>query len=202
MQVGSVTTIVFRGTSPGFVTVRVKFAVPPVTIVCVAGVLAIAICGCTTVTLAVAEFPFPPFAEVTLPVVLDCKPAEVPITFTEKVHEPLLAARVAPVRLTTPLPAVAVIVPPPHAPLSPFGVATDRPEGRGSEKPTPVSGTVFPVGLVRVKVRVVVAPRAIEASAKDFAMVGGPTRVRVSVASSVFVAPSVSVSLPAGMVLT
>jgi hypothetical protein len=57
------------------------------------------------------------------------------------VHEPL-AASVPPVRLIVPEPAVAVMVPLPHAPVRPFGVETTRPAGNVSLKATPVAPTV------------------------------------------------------------
>src|SRR6476469_7744647 len=56
--------------------------------------------GASTFTLAEAVPPVPPSVEVTLPVVLFCKPAAMPVTFTENTQE-LLAARLAPVRLIT-----------------------------------------------------------------------------------------------------
>src|SRR5678815_2865347 len=43
--------------------------------------------GATTLMLAEAVPPVPPSVEVTLPVVLFCVPAAMPVTFTEKVHE-------------------------------------------------------------------------------------------------------------------
>jgi len=52
------------------------------------------------------------------------------------------AAMLAPERLITFVPAVAVIVPPPQLPVMPFGVETTRPEGSVSLKPTPVSVVV------------------------------------------------------------
>ena len=59
----------------------------------------------------------------------------------EKVQE-LLAARVAPDRLMTLVPWVAVIVPPPHEPVRPFGVEITRPAGSVSLNPMPLSATV------------------------------------------------------------
>jgi hypothetical protein len=56
--------------------------------------------GATTLIESEAVPPVPPSVEVTLPVVLFCKPAAMPVTFTENTHE-LLAARLAPVRLIT-----------------------------------------------------------------------------------------------------
>ena len=93
--------------------------------------------GASTLMLAEAVPPVPPSVEVTLPVVLFCVPAAMPVTFTEKVHD-ALAASDAPVRLIVLVPAVAVIVPPPQEPVRPLGVEITRPAGRVSVKPTPV----------------------------------------------------------------
>jgi hypothetical protein len=83
----------------GFVMVNVSDVVVLSPIV--AGLNTLAIDGgATTVTLAEAVPPVPPSVEVTLPVVLFCKPAAMPVTFTENTQE-LLAARLAPVRLIT-----------------------------------------------------------------------------------------------------
>jgi hypothetical protein len=94
--------------------------------------------GATTLMLAVAVPPVPPSVDVTFPVVLFCIPATVPVTFTVNVHDEF-AASVAPDKLITFVPCVAVIVPPPQAPLSPLGVAITKPAGSVSVKPTPVS---------------------------------------------------------------
>jgi hypothetical protein len=48
------------------------------------------------------------------------------------------------------VPAVAVIVPAPHVPVSPFGVEITRPAGSVSLKVTPVSAVVV-FGFVMVK---------------------------------------------------
>jgi hypothetical protein len=93
--------------------------------------------GATTLTEAEAVPPVPPSVDDTLPVVLFLVPAVVPVTFTENVQE-LLAAIVPPDRLTAPEPAVAVTVPLPHVPVSPFGVETTRPAGSVSLNATPV----------------------------------------------------------------
>ena len=90
--------------------------------------------GLATVTLAVEVFPVPPSVEVTC-TLLFFTPDVVPCTFTEKVHV-ALAAKVAVARLTEPVPAVAVIAPPPHVPVRPLGVATTRPAGRVSVNAT------------------------------------------------------------------
>src|ERR1700682_360827 len=104
----------------------------------------------TTVTLAEAVPPVPPSTEVTAPVVLVFVPNVLPVTFALKVHE-ALAPSVAPVKLTLPDPALAVIVPPPQLPVSPFGVETTRPAGSASVKPTPVNGATT-LGLLIVEV--------------------------------------------------
>ena len=125
----------------------------------------------STMTLADAVSPVPPLVEVTAPVTLFFVPADVPVTFTENVHDPL-AAIAAPERLTLPLPAVAVIVPPPHEPVSPLGVEITRPAGRLSVKATPVRPNVE-FGLPAVKLRVVDPPRAMVAAPKEVIRVGG-----------------------------
>jgi hypothetical protein len=97
--------------------------------------------GASTLTLAEAVPPVPPSVEVTLPVVLFCSPAAMPVTFTENVQE-ALAAIDAPLRLIMFVPCVAVIVPPPQEPVRPLGVEITRPAGSVSLKPTPVSAVV------------------------------------------------------------
>jgi len=110
-----------------------------------------------------------------LPVVLVCKPAVMPVTFTEKVQE-ALAARVPPERLMTPLPAVAVIVPAPQVPVRPFGVEITRPAGSVSLKATPLNATVV-LGFVIVKLSEVEPFSGMLAAPNAFAIVGGATTV-------------------------
>ena len=57
--------------------------------------------GATTLMLAEAVPPVPPSVEVTLPVVLFCVPAAVPVTFTANVQEVLGGHRSRRVRLMT-----------------------------------------------------------------------------------------------------
>ena len=121
----------------GLVIVKDNVDVPFGTIV--AGVNALEIeGGATMLTEADAVPPTPPCADVTFPVVLFCVPATVPVTFTLKVQE-ALAAIVAPDKLTMFVPCVAVIPPPPQLPVRPFGVATTKPAGKVSAKPTPLT---------------------------------------------------------------
>ena len=68
-------------------------------------------------------------------------PAAVPVTLIENVHE-VLAERVAPDKLITLVPAVAVIVPPPQEPVHPLGVEMIRPAGSVSLNAMPLSAVV------------------------------------------------------------
>jgi len=54
---------------------------------------ALATVGAVAVTVRSSEavLPVPPLVEVTLPVVLDLRPGEAPVTVTSKVHVPLAA---------------------------------------------------------------------------------------------------------------
>src|SRR5689334_3505361 len=132
--------------------------------------------GATTISTAVLLVaPVPPSVEVTAPVVLLCDPAATPVTFTEKVQLPA-AAIVPPLRLIVLEPAVAVIVPAPHVPVSPFGVETTRPAGSVSLKATPVSATVA-FGLLMVKLRLVEPFSGMLAAPNAFEIVGGATTV-------------------------
>src|SRR5882757_9146390 len=124
----------------GFVTVKVNDVVAFSAIVF--GLNAFAIDGgASTLTLAETVPPVPPCVDVTFPVVLFCVLATMPATFTANVHD-ALAASDAPDKLITFAACVAVIVPPPQLPVSPFGVETTSPAGRVSLKPTPVSAVV------------------------------------------------------------
>src|SRR6516165_10718293 len=91
-----------------------------------------------TVIVALAALPMPPLVEETDPVMLVLPPATVPVTLIENVQD-APAASVAPVRLVLLLPAVALMAPPPHAPVRPLGAATTSPSGNVSENATPVS---------------------------------------------------------------
>src|SRR5438270_637211 len=97
----------------------------------------------------------------------------------EKVHEEL-AATVEPERVTVPVPAVAVIVPPPQLPESPLGVATTSPAGKLSVNATPVSETVLLIGLVMAKVNDVEPFNGTVAGPNDFVMAGGVATLRLA----------------------
>ena len=133
--------------------------------------------GASTLTLAEAVPPVPPSFEVTALVVLFCRPAAVPVTFTENVQEEL-AAMVPPVRLITLVFCVAVMVPPPQLPVSPFGVDTTSPAGSVSVKATPVRAIALL--LVMVKLSEVDPFSGMLAAPNALVMVGGPTTLRLA----------------------
>jgi hypothetical protein len=116
--------------------------------------------------------PLPPLSKAVTVTVLFFEPALVPFTLTEKVHEAPIAS-VALEREMVPVPAVAVMLPPPHDPVRPLGVETATPDGKVSVKAMPVSVDTLVAGLVIVKASVLVPLRAIEEGVKDLVMVGG-----------------------------
>jgi hypothetical protein len=105
------------------------------------------------------------------------KPADVAVTLTLNVQE-ALAARVAPLKLTVPEPAVAIIVPPPHDPVSPFGVETTSPAGKVSVNAMLVAELVES-GFIMVKLRIVLPPTVIVVGEKLLLITGGSTMVKV-----------------------
>jgi hypothetical protein len=108
------------------------------------------------------------------------------VTLTLKVQDADVA-RVPPESETLPLPATAVMVPPPHEPVSPFGVAIVRPDGNASVKPIPVRA-VDAFGLVMVKLKLVLPPAGMLAAPKDFAIEGADPMT--SVAEAVLPVPA------------
>ena len=126
----------------------------------------------STSTLALDVLPVPPLVELTV-TLLDFVPEVVPVTSTEKLHD-APPARVAVAKLTKLVPAVAVIVPPPHEPVKPLGVETTKPETRLSVKLTPVS-EILALGLVIAKLRVVLPVTGMLESEKFLVMLGGAT---------------------------
>ena len=129
--------------------------------------------GSFTSTSAVEVLPVPPLVELTV-TELALTPVVVPCTLTEIVQD-ALAARLTPVKLIVPVPAVAVAVPP-HVFDKPLGVATTNPDGRVSVKFTPVKAEeVF--GLLIVKDRLVELPVKMGFAVKDLAITGGSITV-------------------------
>ena len=122
--------------------------------------------------------PVPPSVDTTLPVTLFIVPTAFAVMLTANVHA-LFPARLAPVRLTVEDPAVAVMLPPPHEPVSPLGLDTPRPAGRLSLNAIPVSVDAF--GFVSVKVSDVEPNCGTDAAPKALAIAGGANTVRVAV---------------------
>ena len=105
--------------------------------------------GTITFILAEEVFPVPASRDETVTLLLTI-PDFVGTTFTANVQE-LFGGKTAPDRLTLLDPAVAVIVPPPQEPLTPFGVATIRPAGKASLKATPLSAAAFELAMLKFK---------------------------------------------------
>jgi hypothetical protein len=146
--------------------------------------------GEITLRLAAAALPVPALSDITAVVVLTIFPADVPVTFRLNVHEPF-GAMVAPERFTPVDPGAAVMDPPPQVPVRPLGVATARPGGNASVNATPVSGTVF--ALAMLNVRLVVPFKEIRAAPNDLVITGGTTTATLAVAVPP-VPPSVEVT--------
>jgi len=181
------------GFAAGLVMVKVNEVVPLSGILAAPKALAM-LGGASTLSVAEAVPPVPPLAEVTLPVVLFCVPAAMPVTFTAKVQEEL-AAMLAAERLITFVPWVAVIVPPPQEPLMPLGVETTRPAGRVSLKPTPVNVVVVLLFWM-VKLSEVEPFNGTLAAPKNLMITGGAGST-VRLAEAVFpVPPLVEVTFP------
>jgi hypothetical protein len=131
--------------------------------------------GPATVTVAVLLVaPAPDSFDETAPVVFACAPTVTPVTFTPNVHD-ALAASVPPDKFKLLAPAVAVTVPLPQVPVSPFGEEITNPTGNVSTNPTPVSADVFPAGFVIVKVNVVDPFRGMLAAPNALLIVGAKT---------------------------
>ena len=153
--------------------------------------------GAITVSVSLAVPPVPPSVEVTVPVVLTCAPALIPVTLTENVHEPLEAS-VPPDKLTVEgdpggLLIVAVIVPLPQEPVT-VVEANFTPPGKVSVKLTPLSDTLL-FGLVSVKLNVLLPFSGMVLGLNDLLMVGGLATVSVAVAAAPL-PPSVELIAP------
>jgi hypothetical protein len=185
-------TVVF-----GFEIEKVRLVLVPNRIEAAPNVLVIE-GGPTTVMLAVPELPVPPFVELTV-TELFCTPRVVPVTLTENVQL-ALPASVAPDRLTELDPGVAVIVPPPQAPVKLLGAETTNPDGSESVRAMPVTETAF--GFVTVKLRIAVPPTGIVGTLKAFPIDGGSTTVSVAVLEVVPVPPWVELIAPVVLFIT
>jgi hypothetical protein len=183
VMVVAFTTVKLDAAVPANVTAVAPVKVVPVIVTLVPpavgpefGLTEVTVGGGTTVRLALDVFPVPPFVELSV-TRLFFDPAVVPVTFTLKVQEDP-AATGPPDRVTLPLPGTAVIVPPPHEPVSPFGVATDKPDGRLSVNAASVSVTAAIAGWVIVKLRLVVPLNGILAAPKDLPIVAGAVTIK------------------------
>jgi hypothetical protein len=118
------------------------------------------------------------------------------VTLTLNVHD-AAPARLAPLRLTVPDPAIDVMVPPPQLPVSPFGVETTSPEGNESLNATP-DKDVEALGLVIVKSSEVDPFSGMLPVPKDFEIVGAKVAaVTATLADAVLpVPPSFEVTAP------
>lgn len=125
----------------------------------------------STVSVAEAVLPVPPFADVTALVVAVKTPAAEAATGILSWHCPP-TARLAPVSAM--LFGLVVVNVPPHW-LTPPLLVMDNPGGSVSVKAIPDKVTSLPEGLVRLIVRVELVLGATEAGANDWEIVGGAT---------------------------
>ena len=95
---------------------------------------------------------------------------------------------------------MAVIIPPPHEPVSPFGVEITRPAGNGSLKPTPVRVSVELL-FCRVKLRLVEPFSGMLAAPNALVMAGAVESTTVTTALACEVAPFVSVTVSSTVVV-
>jgi hypothetical protein len=136
--------------------------------------------GATTISVSEAVPPVPPSVELTVPVVLTCAPALMPVTLTENVHDepaPGEAVKVPPDKATVDgvpggLLMVAVMVPLPHEPVTVVD-ANFTPAGRVSMNAIPLSALAV-LGLVSVKLNVLLLFSGTLLGLNDLLMVGGP----------------------------
>ena len=143
--------------------------------------------GGATTRFALAVLPVPPSSEETAVLSLQL-PWVTPVTLTTT-SQLELAAINPPLSEIEAVRSSAVTVPP-HALLSPFGVATTNPNGSESVNATPDCATVFADGLVIVNVNDVVPFNGTVAAPNAVVIDGGPTTV--SVALAVFPVPPLS----------
>lgn len=152
----------------------VRVVTPPGAIVVGLNDLVIAGGAITSNAAVLLVAPVPASVEVIALVVLSFVPAVVPLTATVKVQDDPAAgeaASVPPDRLTLLLPAVAVIVPAPHEPVTLGVVATTNPAGRLSTNPTPLRPLVV-FGLLIVKLRVLLEFNGMSGGLNDLVTVG------------------------------
>jgi hypothetical protein len=148
--------------------------------------------GATTVREVLEVLPVPATVSLTV-TLLGANPATVPLTFTEIVHD-APAAKLAPVKETTPEPATAVGVVL-QVLVKPLGVATTRVPGAAlgkvsvNEIPFSTDAALL-LGLVIVNVRLVVPFSGIVEAPNTLLIVGGLITVRLGLAEAVLPLPA------------
>ena len=152
---------------PGFVIAKTREVLLPRCTDAAPNVL-VMVGGATAVIVAMAVLPVPLLVDVTV-TELFFTPALVAVTLRETEQLPM-AASVPSKRLTVPLPAVAVAVPP-QVELRPLGVETTSPDGRVSVNATPVIGERL--GFVIVNMREVAPPTGMDATPNALVIDGG-----------------------------
>src|SRR5205807_3974387 len=175
----------------GLVIVNVKLVVPFSGMLTVPKAL-LMVGGATTVREVLEVLPVPATVSVTV-TLLGANPATVPCTFTEIVHD-APAAKLAPVKETTPEPATAVGVVL-QVLLKPLGVATTSVPGAAFGKVSvneiPFSmETALLFGLVMVNVRLVAPFSGIVEAPKALLIVGGLMTLRLGLAEAVLPLPA------------
>ena len=152
----------------------VRVVTPPGAIVVGLNDLVIAGGAITSSAAVLLVAPVPTSVEVIAFVVLSFVPAVVPLTATVKVQDDPAAGEVVsvpPDRLTLLLPAVAMIVPAPHEPVTPGVGAITNPAGKLSTNPTPLRLLVV-FGLLIVKLRVLLEFNGMFVGLNDLVTVG------------------------------
>jgi hypothetical protein len=155
--------------------------------------------GISTASVAVAVPPVPPFAELTLPVVLVFTPDVVLVTLTE-MAQLLLVATVPPVRLMVVSPAFGEKVPP-QVLVAPGVAATLMPAGKVSLTATPVCAEVLADGLVMVMVSVEVPLTGMLVGENALVMVGADITIKVAEAVVPVFVGLVEVTVPVVLTL-
>jgi hypothetical protein len=143
--------------------------------VCVGVTVGVCDGGGTTMSMALAALPMPPFALKTGEVRLKNVVTNALTTFTENVQDTFGGMEALRSWMLLD-PATATIVPPPHCPMSPLGVATTRGAVSTSLNPTPSSGVLM-LGLVMVKVSAVGVLIGVDAGLNDLEIEGGKVGV-------------------------
>jgi hypothetical protein len=127
-------------------------------------------------------FPVPPAVELMAPVVLAMlSPPAVPATVTDNVQVPGLPpvpAGIVPLDRETEEPLGLKV--PPQVFVTVGDADTATPAGNGSENATPVKATEFVAGLLRVKLRVLLAPRVMVVGVKALVIVAGAATISVA----------------------